>query len=165
MATAGDVFLGSTDAKRAICLVTGLAATNSPPSGATAGVPCYRTKTNRSADTGACYNTRAARESTLVIKGTGTGTVTGTFRLWGYVATPSSTGAWYPMGTGTDADKGKINAGTALGEVITDVVLHAEPVLYVGHFDRIYLECTAIGGSSPSFEAWLITPRSVDSNG
>jgi hypothetical protein len=155
---AGDVKSGTSNAKRHICIFTGLAATNGQPSGATAGVPCYMSHANRSADTGACYNTNAAREATLVVKGTGTGTVTGTFRLWGYMTAATE---WFPLGTGADSTKGIINGGAAIGEVKSDKVLHAEPVLMAGHFDRLYLECTAIGGSSPSFEAWLVTPRTV----
>lgn len=156
---AGDVITGTSNSKRAIKLIENVIATSAAPSAATDGVPVHQTKLYETADKALSYSQHPAAEATLVIDVVGSaGTVTGMFRLWGY---QECTGKWYPMGTGADADKGKVNEGTELGEVASNVVLHAEPVLYVGHFDRIYLQCTAIGGTDATANAWLVTPCTV----
>lgn len=146
------------NAKREICLLEAVTAANGVPSGASAGVACYPTSLMGPSDEGACYSGRSAREASIVVKGVGTGTVTMTLRLWGYLAVA---GVWVPLGTGADADKGKLNGGAAIGEVATDVALHAEPVVMVGDFDRLYLEVVAIGGTGTAVSAWLVTPRTI----
>jgi hypothetical protein len=138
-------------------LFTGLAATSAVPTLATDGVPCYRNENSpQTTDYGVCYTGRASREASIMIRGTGTGTVTGTFRLWGFCG---ALGKWVPVGTGADTTKGTLNAGAAIGEVNADEVLHSEPFYVAGHFDRLYLQCTAIGGTTPSFEAWIVVNR------
>lgn len=61
-----------------------------------------------------------------------------TGRLWGYLMRDQT---WGPMGTGTDANKGQINAGAALGASVGNNIAHHE-VLPPGISipDRIYLE-------------------------
>lgn len=160
MTAAGDV-INYGHAIRATCLFTGLAAANNPPALVTDGVPCYRDDNLPPIkDYGICMPSRPSQEASIVIKGTGTGTVSGTFRLWGYVAALGG-GTWVPLGTGADTTKGTINGGSALGEVKSDIVLHAEPLLLAGHFNRLYLEMTAVSGTTPSFEAWIVVPRTV----
>ncbi len=156
MTAAGDVKYNTDNsaAFRSVCLFTGLAAVNGQPALSTDGVPVYRRVAQGGTDEGASYIARASREAVLFLTGTGTGTVAGTFRLWGYLAAAA---AWAPLGTGVATTKGTINGGASIGETKADVVLHAEPVLLAGLFDRLYLECTAISGSTPSFEAWLTT--------
>lgn len=154
----GDIGSGHTgNCIKAVKLLENQAVANSPPTLATDGVPNYPNP-HAALDTGACFMGKPARESSLCIVGTGTGTIVGTFRLWGYLA---CAGEWFPLGTGTEALKGVINAGVAIGEVKADKVLHAEPVLMSGHFDRLYLELSSPGGTSPSFSAWLVTPLTV----
>ena len=148
MATAvGDV-LSTNNTKRAVCLMTGQLTNNGAPSGATAGVPCYPDPSLAPGanDSGHCFTGRDARESTIVIRSTaGTGTMVGTFVLWGYLATVNE---WFPI---------KLNAGTALAEYSSDKILYREYVLGLGHFDRLYLELQAVGGTGTAFEAWAIT--------
>lgn len=131
----------------AVKLLHNQATANSKPSGATAG-----------ADITGIYPTRPLREGTIVIKGTGTDTLLGTFRLWGYSGDADD---WFPLGTGTDGDKGKLNEGAELGETSTDKIQHAEAVEFAGHFTRLYLELIGPGGTAPSFNAWFIAPRIV----
>lgn len=152
MATAGEVSI--TVNTRSVCLFADLAVAAAAPTLATQGVPVPHV--DSAAIAGLGYRERPPLEATLVIKGAGTGVLTFTGgRLWGY---HTASAKWYPLGTGTDADKGKINGGVALGEVSADNLVHAEPVLFLGHFDRVYLEGTP-AGTNPLFEAWLITPR------
>lgn len=159
MATAvGDV-VSYNNAIRAVCLMTGQAVANGAPSGASAGVPNYPNENKLTAPSGASYSTKAARESNIMIKGTGSGTVAGTFRLWGYL---DALAEWVPLGVGADTTKGTLNAGNAIGETATDKVLHCEPVLLAGLFTRIYLELLSPSGTTPSFEAWLVTARTVN---
>ncbi len=147
------------NATRTICLLAGTLAVNGAPSGATAGVPTYADNTNYTSDEAVCFMGNSAREAAIFIGSTaGSGTMTGTFRLWGYHA---ASGFWYPIGTGADGTKGQLNAVAAAGETGTDVVRHVEPVYLCGLFDRLYLEITAIGGTLTTFEAWLTTARTV----
>lgn len=66
-------------------------------------------------------------------------------------------GAWFPLGTNsTAASKGLLNEGNAIGETSADAIVHAEIINNLHHFDRVYLEVTAIGGTATAFDAWLI---------
>lgn len=78
----------------------------------------------------------------------GSGAITLAFlRLWGWCA---ATGLWGPIGTGTDADKGKINAagGYAFGEVASDKIVHYERILDPGLFDYITAELGTVAGQA-----------------
>ncbi len=151
----GDLATCVGNAKRAVKLLEAVVAVNGQPSAATDGIPCY--PTNRIvADDGVCFTASPAQDSSIFLKGTGTGAVTVTARLWGYLA---ALGEWVPVGTGSDGTKGVLNAGAAFGAVKAGKVLHVEALLYGGHFDRLYLEVTAIGGTSTSVDAWVVTPR------
>jgi hypothetical protein len=78
-------------------------------------------------------------------------------RLWIY---DRFSGKSYPAGIGTDASKGKLNNGAALGITATGLLRHTEPLLFVGHADGIQVELGAIGGSSsPAFHVDLWIPR------
>ncbi len=142
---------------RAACLLTAQTTTNGQPSLATDGIPVYMPVAKGDKDRGASYVARASLESSIFIASkAGSGTVAGTFRMWGYLA---ALGAWVPVGAtpAGDTTKGLLNAGVSIGETKADVVLHCEPFLLAGHFDRLYLEVTAISGTGTSFEAWLVT--------
>ncbi len=159
MTTAVGTVSGSANAKRAVCLLTAQTTTNSAPSAATDGVPCYPSNA-LDTDTGMNYTARASREAVLFVSNSaGSGTVAATLRLWGYLA---ASGEWYPIGAGADATKGTINAATSLGESgVADKLNHCEPFYLMGHFDRIYLQVTAISGTATALEAWVTTARSV----
>ena len=155
----GDVYYRH-NAKREVVLLSGVQAVNNAPSGATAGIPVHGPRGYADADSGVSFPSKPALKTVLMAKGVGSGgTVTMTLRLWGY---SEALAVWMPLGTGTDADKGKLNAGAAIGEVGTDVALHAERIEDLGCFDRVYLEVTAIGGTSTTVSAILVTPARSD---
>lgn len=154
MSAQGDV-VNSNNSKRAVCLLAGVAAPNGQPSLATDGVPVYPVNTVLGSDTGVSPNTRPARESTLFAKVVGSGgTVSATLRLWGY---HKDLGEWVPIGTGADTTKGVLNSGSAIGATKTNKALHCEPLLLAGHFDRLYVEVTAISGTTATAEVWINT--------
>lgn len=158
MAAQGDV-VETYSVYRSVCLLTGVTAINSPPSGNAAGVVCNGADMFPASqvDSGTNYFRRPAMESVIMAKGVGSGgTVTMTLRLWGYNA---SLAQWVPIGTGADSTKGILNAGAAIGEVKQDTALHCEPFYLAGCFERLYVEVTAIGGTSTAVEVWLVTPR------
>jgi hypothetical protein len=133
----------------AIELLATTTATNSPPSGASAGLA-----TSSILD----YFGSIPDPMTLLLESTaGSGTMTVTAKLWGY--TPLDGGTWVPLGTGGDTTKGIINAGAAIGETTSDRILHAEPFQLTGSFQRYYLEITAIGGTSTAVKAYLLARR------
>ncbi len=122
-------------------LLNAATATNSAPSGDRAGIPI-----------GGVLD-----RGTIAVKSTaGSGTMTVTLKLWGYVAPLE---AWVPLGThATDATRGVLNQGVAIGEVVANSLEFAELVDGLSTFSRLYLEITAIGGTSTAVSAWLI-PR------
>lgn len=149
MATGDDFF--DTQAYRATKLLDQVTATNGAPSAATAGVAMK--------DFNRPYV--ASREASVVVVSTaGSGTMTVTIKMWGYLAAASR---WVPLGkNSTAATKGILNDGNAIAETGTDSIGHAEPLLFAGHFDRIYAEVTAIGGTDTAITVWLVVPRNLN---
>jgi len=139
--------------KRAVCLMTAQTANTSIPTAATDGIPNYPTRVGAETDDGACYAVTHAEASTLLIHNSaGSGTVAGTFTLWGYLA---ASGAWYEV---------PVNGGTAvtpvaLAETDTDLVTHREVFEHLGHFDRLCLQLTGVSGTDTAFDAWLVTHK------
>ena len=150
----GDI-KATANAKKAVCLMTAQTANNAVPSAATDGIPVDPTN-QILADDGHCYMATPAMFSTLLISGTVTAgqTLAGTFTMWGYLA---ASGKWYeiPLNGGTGVTP------VALAETDTDLITYRERLLDLGHFDRLYLQLTGIGGAGASFEAWLVTSRTV----
>lgn len=124
-------------------------ATNSPPAGASAGLAVDAIK---SALKGYVPGTM----SLLIYSTAGSGTMTVTCRLWGYVP---GAAVWVPLGPGGDATKGVINEGQAIGETGTDTIRHMEPVDLPGHVARLYVEVTAIGGTATAVTGKLVARR------
>lgn len=125
-------------------LLASATGTNSPPSGAAAGIAINDAR---------LYGKNPDRARLIIYSTAGSGTMTATFRLWGYSAAGS---VWVPVGTGTGAAKGTVNAGAAIDETGTDAIRHSELVELWGHFDRLYLEITAIGGTATAVTAQLL---------
>lgn len=96
----------------------------------------------------------------LVYNTAGTNPVSVTYiRLWGYNALSAR---MFPLGTGLDADKGKINNAAALGETDTDDLRHAEVVLYLGMWDGIQVEVGVTGGTgAEAFNVDLLIPLQI----
>ena len=134
-----------------ITLLTAATATNSAPSGGSAGVETNGLKVGGNVpDT--C--------TVLVYSSAGSGTMTATIRMWGY-----SNSIWLPLGTGASgaADtKGVLNENVAIAETSADFIAHAEPLSYCGHFDRLYAEVTAIGGTSTAINVVVVCEQILD---
>jgi hypothetical protein len=130
--------------RRAVELLAATTATNSPPT-SNAGLDLNTLKV------AGRYPDRAA----LVIASTaGSGTMTVTVRLWGKL--PVASGLWVPLGPGADATKGVLNLEAAIGETGADAIRHSEVIENLLLFERLYVEVTAIGGTSTSVTAWLV---------
>lgn len=124
----------------------------------TEGVPCYATKTElargEGADKGVCFFGRDAGESTLMIKGRVTAgqVLVGTFTLWGYLTEAQ---AWFEI---------PVNGGTAvtpvaLAETSSDQINFQQRFNNLGHYDRLALELSGIGGAGATFDAWIVSGR------
>lgn len=142
----GTVTTYTGDAVKAVVLLSGATATNSPPSGASAGLAI--------SDISNLFNFMPNEIGLLVYSTAGSGTMTATIRLWSYHDVASD---WFPLGTGADGTKGTINAGTATGETGTDEIRHQE-ILSLGGLvgSRLYAEVTAIGGTSTAVSVALV---------
>jgi hypothetical protein len=88
----------------------------------------------------------------------GSGTLSGSWRLWegfGTLAGRHATGLWCPADIGPDATKGIINAGSAIGESLSDKVRHCERINVTAAALSVALQGTGIVGTSPVFDAWI----------
>ncbi len=131
-------------------LLNAATATNSAPSGATAGFSLRQQLADSPSGLG------GSDRAILLVKSTaGSATMTVTIKMWGY--SPLSA-AWHPMGAhATDASRGLVNLATAIGEVSADNIAHSEIIQGLHGFTRVYAEITAIGGTSTAISAWLTT--------
>lgn len=144
----GDATTVTDDGAIAIELLATATATNGVPSGASAGL---------AVSTIEAALTRVPPELTLsVYSNAGSGSMSATLRLWFYDPVAAD---WFPAGTGTDALKGVINAGAAIGETSADKIRHMEPVWFPWHVSRVYLEIVAIAGTATALKANLIGRR------
>ena len=131
-------------------LLSAVSAANSAPSAATAGVPLRRRAVGLlSADDGFPFDVDEA--SLYLWNASGTGALSLAYaRLWVYID-----GFWQPLGTGTAADKGKLNrhddgTGTISYEIeshVNDKLRHIERVRGFMEAERIYLELGAFTGT------------------
>ncbi len=146
-AAIGDVTsLGSQEVK-VVEILASATATNSPPTN-NAGVAVNDLS---------LFGAPPQKAALVVASTAGSGTMTATVRLWGKL--PVGGGIWMPLGPGADATKGVINEGTALGETSADAIRHSEMVENLGMFERLYLEITAIGGTSTAVTGWMVVQR------
>ena len=89
----------------------------------------------------------------------GSGTLSITYaKIWGYIKFLNK---WFPLGTGADADRGKLNEGIALGEVAADDLRLIEEVGDLSLFDRVAVELNAVGGTSPVIDVDIIIPNNL----
>lgn len=137
----------------AIELLASATATNSAPASATAGLSLDDVK--------AAFGAIPDDISLVVTSTAGSGTMSVTLRLWQKFGTLGSqtNGTWCPAGVGTDSGKGVLNNGAAIGEVSANQIRHCEPVSLSAHAQRLYLEITAIGGTSTAVTAWLVARK------
>lgn len=140
MATGDTIKIGN--ATKGICLLASTAA-QAAPTLATDGVPAYPANAVFSVSTGAMHTGLSERESTLCVKVGGT-TPSAILTMWGYVAddTSGTPGFWVPI---------VVNTGTAV------TVNYSQRMFNCGHFQRLALSLGTVTGTSPTFEAWLMT--------
>jgi len=139
--------------QKIITLLTSATATNSAPSGSSAGVSTNGLKTGGNIpDT--C--------SVFVKSTAGSGTMTVTIKLFGYVLDAPISGSWFVLGTGAVATRGILNEGAAIDEVVPNGLRHVEPLSYCGTFDRLYAEITAIGGSATAVSVFVVAEDIID---
>ena len=132
---------------RSIELLASATATNGVPSAATDGLDMNLVAQGLAGK-------RPEKVSIVVASTAGSGTMTVTCKLWGYCPGAAT---WVPLGTDeTAANKGLLNDGDAIPEGPTaDTITHAEPLEQQFDFSRLYLEITAIGGTSTAITAWI----------
>lgn len=127
-------------------LLASATATNGAPSGGSAGIECN------------LLNGFGRIPSTIgveIVSTAGSGTMTVTARLWGY-----SGNNWFPLGNSSDGTtKGVLNGGNAITECAADILRHMEPVNYPAFLTRLYLEITAIGGTSTAVTGFVRVAR------
>lgn len=126
-------------------LMASVTAGNGAPSGAAAGLSIDAIK--------AAFGGKIPDALTLQIVSTaGSGVMTCTASLWVY-----SAGQWGKPGVGaTSSVKGLINEGNTIDEVSADLINHYEEIHLLAHFERVYLEITAIAGTSTAVTGYLL---------
>lgn len=122
-------------------LLSAATATNGQPSAATDGIQ---------------LPSGAHRAALLLDSTAGSGTMTVTIRIWGY---EPETGKWYPLSVGaasaegdTANEAGWMNAGNPIVEIDTNELRHYEVIEDLGHFERIYAQVVAIGGTATAVQ-------------
>lgn len=129
-------------------LLASVTATNGAPSGGSAGLECNALR---------IFGRIPSTVAIEIVSTAGSGTMTATYRLWGYGGTN-----WFPLGnSATATTKGVLNSGNADGEVAADLIRHLEPVNYPAFCTRLYLEITAIGGTSTAVTGFVRVAREV----
>lgn len=99
-----------------------------------------------------------------IVSTAGSVTMTVGIRVWGYNEISAAVG-WSPVplgviGTGTDATRGSLNSGVAIGEVTAaDTIRYSEVISYLSLYSRIYLQVTSIGGTSTAVTGYLTVRR------
>lgn len=94
---------------------------------------------------------------------TASGVVAARFRIWGFREIDYINGAnvgtargWTIPGSGTDANRGFLNAGAVIGEDGTDAVRYAETVENLAGFSDFYLQQLGTTGTTPAFWGTIV---------
>lgn len=101
-------------------------------------------------------NTPVGIVSFLLASVAGTDTLTCLLKLW---VRSRVSGTWMPHGTHpTDAKRGLLNQGNAIGELAApaDSLDHTELIGGLQNYDRAYIEIVTIGGTDTALSAWLV---------
>lgn len=151
-------------------VLNGVLVANGAPTLITHGVPLFRSSRDMqfiNPQLDGLYDN--CDEAELFLKMTGTGALAISYiRAWGWfqvskgpavaATVPLGTDAsdWAPLGTGTAADKGKLNGAAALAITGTNLLVHAERLRGLRELMRFYLEVGVVGGTVTTIDAWLI---------
>lgn len=133
---------GTAERRRNWRILEGATATNSPPSGASAGRPITDLP---AADFGGKYE--AVSVPVEVVSTAGSATMTVTVDIWGY---DSIEAVWFNLG--------RLNAGSAIAETGTDVIRYVEILDNLFDWDRLYAEIVAIGGTATAINVNIRLP-------
>lgn len=141
---------------KTICILpSGTVANTAIPALSTDGVPTYPSR-GVADGTGLCFPNVPARKATLAIAGSCTAgqVLVGTFTMWGYHPVMDK---WFEI---------PVNGGTpvtpvALAETDTDKITFTQNFDNLGHWSRLALQLTAVGGAGATFEAWLTTEQEI----
>lgn len=140
-----------------LVLLSGVTATNGKPSSSTSGVAVRRGSHSVEG-----FSDYVEKARFIAWSKSGTGTVAFTLRFWGYIASLQTDDGeltvdeWFPLGTGTDASKGQLDAASSMGETSTDQVTHTEVLEQLAMFDRVYAEVEIISGTGTEVYAALV---------
>ena len=139
---------------KVLTVLSGATSTNSAPSGGSAGVEV------QALDIG---NGNIPDQVSCIVKSTaGSGTMSCSIKLYGYIA-DAAIADWFPLGVHqTDSSRGLLNEGNSIGESESNKIRFAEAVSYIGHFDRVYAEVTAIAGTSTAVSVFLVSESVTD---
>lgn len=133
---------GSAGRRRNWRLLEGATATNSPPSGASAGRPLSDLTTEYFG-----ANFEVLSLPVEVVSTAGSATMTVTVDIWGY---DSIEGVWFNLG--------RLNSGSAIAETGTDVIRYVEIMDNLFDWDRLYAEVVAIGGTNTAVNVNIRVP-------
>lgn len=154
---AGEVSFRS-NVKRCIKLLENVAASNGAPSDTAEASEAEGHATFEVGDaqnmyalwkqteTGCFFMSEAPESSRLFIECAGSGVMTCTAVLWGYLA---AAGKWFPL---------SVNGGAAIAETASDVIKYTQEYTNLGVFDRLYLQVT-LAGTTNTCNAYLATCR------
>lgn len=134
MVAIGDSTLWASRDAKSIVLLAPATATNGAPSGASAGL----------ATSELLFGSMPQSVGLQIYSTAGSGTMSATCQLWGYKPNATGTAKWLPIG-----------APISLAEIAADTLGYTKPLDLPGHFERLYCEVTAIGGTSTSITAEL----------
>lgn len=135
---------GSAGRRRNLLILEAATATNSPPSGSSAGVAL--SGSDWTEYFGAKYE--APSVTMEVYSSAGSATMSCTIRIWGY---DSVSAQWYPLGY--------LNSGNSIAELSSDSIRHAEKFDDLFDWDRVYAEVTAIGGTATAINVAARLPH------
>lgn len=148
-----------------VTVLSGATSANGQPSGApppfgTVGKALIRGKGVKTSTAEGFFE--GTDDATVIVEATASGgTVACKVKMWGYCPWASGgTGNWFPMGiasSGTDADRGVLNNGAAIGVVVTNKLQFSDKVYGLSAFTAVYAEIVngSISGTGTSVSVYL----------
>lgn len=134
---------------KSVCVLPATTANTSIPTLITDGIPVYPSA--QMGTGGLAFPNTPPRVTSLAVRGTVTvgQVLTGTLTLWGYHPVVG----WMEI----PVNSGSLITPVALAETQTDIITYTEQYESLGHYVRLAVQLTGIGGTGATFEAWLTT--------